>query len=175
MCKWGVGGDSTVIRRWKFGEQVCNTELLLERCQSGVSLRLPDGWSCRKRLVCEWMLDSGPNDWCPQWRQCILHWVGRGVVWGQDSTLIMWWKCGVQAWSGGGYSTLIWQWKYGEQVYNPELVLEGCGEFMPLLGRNGSSGKYVLIALRMSVIDREKESIDGRLIGRVGGEVHKCR
>ncbi|KRZ82071.1 hypothetical protein T08_4235 [Trichinella sp. T8] len=159
MCKWGVGGDSTVIRRWKFGEQVCNTELLLERCQSGVSLRLPDGWSCRKRLVCEWMLDSG-------------SWSGMGPGFHSDYVVEMW--C-AEAWSGGGYSTLIWQWKYGEQVYNPELVLEGCGEFMPLLGRNGSSGKYVLIALRMSVIDREKESIDGRLIGRVGGEVHKCR
>ncbi|KRY44497.1 hypothetical protein T03_15566 [Trichinella britovi] len=75
----------------------------------------------------------------------------------------------------GGDSILIIRWEYGGQGFNTELVLEGCGEFMPLLGRNGSSGKYVLIALRMSVIDREKESIDGRLIGRVGGEIHKCR
>ncbi|KRZ59876.1 hypothetical protein T02_780 [Trichinella nativa] len=51
----------------------------------------------------------------------------------------MWWKCGVQVYN----NEVQLQWKYGEQVYNPELVLEGCGEFIPLLGRNGSSGKYV--------------------------------
>ncbi|KRZ48412.1 hypothetical protein T02_7063 [Trichinella nativa] len=61
-----------------------------------------------------------PNDWCKHWRWGTQHCVSNGWVVGEDSTLIMRWKC-------------------AEQIYNNELLLEWCGSYVPIL-LNGGKG-----------------------------------
>ncbi|KRZ59840.1 hypothetical protein T02_12252 [Trichinella nativa] len=78
--------------------------------------------------------------------------VYEGVVDGV-SILMMRWKRGKQVTDrekagicgrvfgvriGGGVHNSRW-WTYIEQVYSPEVMLEGCGERMPLLGSSGST------------------------------------
>ncbi|KRY16711.1 hypothetical protein T12_10475 [Trichinella patagoniensis] len=99
---------------WKYGEQVCNTELRLERCRSGVSLLLPDGWGSRIWTLCEWMLDRG---WAIDHCECIWEREGiEGIIIGVCI------GCGSQNWVGGGgvgggVNTLIRRWKYGSQLW----------------------------------------------------------
>ncbi|KRX16648.1 hypothetical protein T07_10133 [Trichinella nelsoni] len=85
----GVGDVESTPTGRKYGDQVYNTELPLEdKLSAGVQQLMGDGQGAAG--------NSRPNDWCPQWQLCPLHWVGCGVVGGQDSTLIMRWKCVVQ-------------------------------------------------------------------------------
>ncbi|KRY54216.1 hypothetical protein T03_13225 [Trichinella britovi] len=128
----GLSRDSTLIIRWKYGEQVCNTELLLERCRSGVSLLLPDGWGSRiwtLLILTEWEREGIEGIIIGVCIGYVVHKTGR--------------------------------WKYGEQVQNPELLLEGSAEGIPLLGSNVWSGK------------KEREGISARMIGvRICDAVH---
>ncbi|KRZ83540.1 hypothetical protein T08_9009 [Trichinella sp. T8] len=97
--------------------------------------------------ICGWAVDH-----C----ECIVGYVARGLHW----------LCGSQNWVGGGgvggeVNTLIRRWKYGEQVRNPELLLEGLAEGIPLLGSNVWSGK------------KERVGISARMIGvRICDAVH---
>ncbi|KRX37448.1 hypothetical protein T05_6087 [Trichinella murrelli] len=125
-----VGGDSILIVRWEYGRQCFNTEVRLDGCGSGLPLLVRVGWCSRKRHDCEHMKDGRP-DRITQRKYC-----GRS---GQRD-----WRWGSQhcvggGWIGNGTQTVIRQWKYIEQVCNPEVVLEGCGERMPLLGSSGST------------------------------------
>ncbi|KRX34337.1 hypothetical protein T05_7464 [Trichinella murrelli] len=59
---WVVGGDSTLIMRWKCAEQIYNNELLLEWCGSYVPILLNGGKGNQCECMVDWLAVWGKAD-----------------------------------------------------------------------------------------------------------------
>ncbi|KRY36074.1 hypothetical protein T01_6668 [Trichinella spiralis] len=151
-CLISRPGDTTIN---EYGEQLCNTELLLEGFGSVVPLLMRGGWSSSQRPQCQWMLDmqvghSGyitndgsrtgrrmnrwPNDWYKDCRWVSQLWVRGGGIDGGVFTLIRQWKYEF-GWEGRPYDTLKVLWDMwtavigvttGGAVHKPQGVQEDC-------------------------------------------------
>ncbi|KRX34915.1 hypothetical protein T05_1066 [Trichinella murrelli] len=90
--------------RWKCGEQVYNTELVLEGCGAGILILRSYEGSCGKVHQCEWMLFG------------LASHRGIGVRVHNSEKMVE---------GRRRYCNAIVRWKCGERIYNSELVLEG--------------------------------------------------